>query len=285
MVYMSMDQQRRWASAKRRAVESLLDVIGDKNVAEISRDDALDFRERWQQRVMFEGIEIDTANKTFGHLARMLRVVNDSRRLGLDPVFAKLRIEGSIDKSRTAYDAEFLQSSLLTSSALAGLNAEARAVVCLIAETGLRLSEACNLTADTIKLTAAVPHVIVRADGRRMKTQQSAREMPLVGVSLVAMKAFSEGFPRYRDKSASLSALVNKYLGHRGLRPRDGQSLYSLRHTFEDRLNAIETPEKVVATLMGHKWQRPRYGSGPSLVQKHEWLSRIAFAVPDGLFP
>jgi hypothetical protein len=61
-------------------------------------------------------------------------------------------------------------------------------------------------------------------------------------------------------------------LSTRLLRPGDfdfgpipGQTLYSLRHTFEDRLTAVEAPEKVVAALIGHKWHRPRYGLGPSL--------------------
>jgi integrase len=101
-----------------------------------------------------------------------------------------------------------------------------------------------------------------------------------VGVALMAMRAQPEGFPRYRDKADSLSALVNKALEVRGLRPEPGQSLYSLRHTFEDRLTAVEAPEKVVAALMGHKWHRPRYGLGPSLEQKREWLKRIAFRPP-----
>lgn len=31
---------------------------------------------------------------------------------------------------------------------------------------------------------------------------------------------------------------------------------------------------------MGHKWHRPRYGLGPSLEQKRDWLRRIAFRPP-----
>lgn len=27
---------------------------------------------------------------------------------------------------------------------------------------------------------------------------------------------------------------------------------------------------------MGHKFNRPEYGDGPSLKQKHEWLARLA---------
>lgn len=31
---------------------------------------------------------------------------------------------------------------------------------------------------------------------------------------------------------------------------------------------------------MGHKWIRTKYGSGPTLSQKQEWLERIAFKPP-----
>lgn len=124
---------------------------------------------------------------------------------------------------------------------------------------------------------------MVRADGRRMKTDQSEREIPLVGVSLMAAQASPGGFPRYRDKAASLSANVNKLLHGRGLLPVQGQTLYSFRHTFEDRLTAVEAPDKVAAALMGHKYHRPRYGVGPSLKQKLEWLQRIALQVPNSI--
>jgi integrase len=160
------------------------------------------------------------------------------------------------------------------------LNAEARRAIYLIVETGLRLSEAINLSRETIRLNAAVPHVCVAPDGRHIKTDESKREIPLVGVALMAMRAQPDGFPRYHDKADVLSALVNKALEARGLRPELGQSLYSLRHTFEDRLTAVDAPDKIIACLMGHKWSRPRYGIGPSLEHKREWLERIAFRPP-----
>ena len=48
---MSEDQRRKWRNPKRRAIANLLQVIGDKPVAEISRGDALDFRSWWSERV------------------------------------------------------------------------------------------------------------------------------------------------------------------------------------------------------------------------------------------
>lgn len=277
---LSEDQRRKWRNPKKRAVANLMSVIGDKALHTISRADALDFREWWQDRVLEEGVEIATANKDIGHLNRMVRTLDRRKRLGLPVLFGDLRIEGETTGSRPPFAPEFVRTKLLKPAALAGLNDEARDVVLVMVETGLRPSEIVNLAAETIILDHAVPHVRVLPDGRRMKTPQSERDQPLVGVSLDAMRRHPEGFPRYRDNAATLSATVNKYLDENKLRPTPRHTLYSLRHTFEDRLTAVECPEKITAALMGHKFHRPKYGSGPSLQQKAEWLHRIAFAVP-----
>ena len=274
---LSPDQQRKWRNPKRRALDNLIAVIGDKPLAEVSRGDALDFRAWWMGRILEEGVEIGTANKDIGHINRMLTTLIDAHRLDFLSPFARLRIEGELTASRSAFEPAFVASRILAPGALGGLNPEAAAIVHIIAETGLRLSEAANLTAATIVLDSAIPHVVVTAEGRVLKTPQSERAIPLVGVALVAARAHPDGFPRYRDKSAGLSAIVNKVMDERGLRPTPAHSLYSLRHTFEDRLTAVEAPEKLIAALMGHKYARPKYGSGPSLAQKLEWLERIAY--------
>ncbi len=277
---LSPDQLRKWRNPKKRALANLLAVIGDKPIAKVTRGDALDFRAWWAGRIATGGIEIATANKDIGHLNRMLMAVADAHQLGFASPFARLRIEGGTTDVRSAFEPAFVEATILAPGALGGLNAEAQAIIAIIAETGLRLSEACNLGPSTIVLDHKVPHVQVRADGRVLKTPQSERDIPLVGVALSAARAFPAGFPRYRDKAASLSALANKVMDVKGLRPTPDHSVYSLRHTFEDRLTAVEAPEKLIAALMGHKYGRPRYGKGPSLDQKLSWLSRIVFTPP-----
>lgn len=274
---MSPDQVRRWRNPKRRAVDNFLAVVGDKDLAEVTRADAVSFRRWWQNRITAEDLDIATANKDFSHLSKMLHTVDMAHELGLKRPFSRLRIEGAVRRQRAAFTASHVQEKILRAGALDELNAEARDIVYLIADTGLRLSEAANLLPAAIFLDAEIPFVRVQAAGRKLKTDHSARDMPLVGVALDAMRRHPGGFPRYRDKAASLSALVNKALAARGLLPSDDHSLYSLRHTFEDRLTAVEAPEKVIAALMGHKWIRPKYGAGPSLAQKHEWMAKIAF--------
>jgi integrase len=279
-VDLSPDQKRKRHTLITRAANNLIAVVGDKPIRALTRGDALDFREWWQGRVLKGDVKLGTANRDMGLIAKMLRSVNDARRLGLQPVFGQLRMPGAVDGQRPAFDPSFVQDRLLRDGALDDLNPEARRVVYLIADTGLRLSEAVNLTAETIRLDCDVPHVQVRPDGRRMKTAHSARDIPLVGVALAAMREQPHGFPRYRDKGSTLSALANKFLAKHKLLQTEDHSVYSLRHTFEDRLTALEPPDKLIAALMGHKFGRPKYGAGPTLDQKERWLSRIAFRPP-----
>lgn len=276
----SPEQVRRWRNAKRHAIDMLIEITGDVPLGDLSRAQALDLRDHLQGRVTAGSVQIDTANKAIGHLNKMWRVLNTQQRLGLDPIFAELRIEGGGTAQRAAFEAAYVQDKLLAAGAFGDLNDEARRVLYLIADTGLRISEAVNLTAQTIHLDAPIPYVSIEPEGRQMKTEDSRRAIPLVGVALEALKAQPEGFPRYRDKNATLSAVVNKVLGAKKLRPTPAHSLYSLRHCFEDRLTAVEAPEKVIAALMGHKYSRPKYGAGPSLTQKRDWLQRIAFSPP-----
>ena len=280
----SPDQLRIWRNGRIRAVRQFVDLIGDKPVTEISESDGVDYVEWWRERIMDENIAAKTANKDIGQLSRMLKEMSRRRRLKLPDIFKDLRLRGEVEKSRHPYDPAFIRSRFLTGDALAGLNEDARLVLMVMIETGLRPSEVVNLREGTIFLHAKIPHVVIAADGRRLKTGDSAREMPLVGSALEAMKQRPKGFPKYRDKSTTLSATVNKYLSENGLRPTKDHTVYSLRHSFKDRLVAIEAPDSLIDALMGHKTYKPKYGHGPSLELKLKYLEKIAFPVTTGCF-
>jgi integrase len=183
------------------------------------------------------------------------------------------------DGVRAAFEPAFVRDRILATGAMDDLNEEARDVVYVMAETGMRISEIVNLSVKTIAIAAEIPHVMVRPEGRRMKTSPSRREIPLVGIALTAMRRRPDGFPRYRDKPSTLSAVVNKHLAKQGLRPTEDHSLYSLRHTFKDRLREVEAPEELVDELMGHGSNKPKYGTGHGLKMKRKWLQKIAFKV------
>jgi len=277
IVDMSPNQLRIWKNGRILAAKNLISVIGDKRLDEITNEDVLDYNEWWQGRVVENEVAVKTANKDIGYLSRMIKVVNKKHRYGLSDIFAGMRLEGGINASRLPFETAFIQRKIINSGVLMGLNEEARRCVLLIADTGLRLSEAANLNEGTIHLDGDIPYVQVRPDGRRIKTEQSERDIPLVGVSLEAAKAQPRGFPRYADKGASLSAVVNKFLDDKKLRPTKKHSVYSLRHSFKDRLIAAKAPDSLIDSLMGHRGSAPKYGVGPQLDLKLEWLSQIAF--------
>jgi integrase len=280
---LSPDQLRIWRNARKRVVKSFAGVVGDKLITELSVDDALDFRNFWRDRIVQEGIAAKSANREIGQLSGMIKELNVLRRLGLPDLFKGLRLKGEVDREPTPYETKFIQNRLLADDALNGLNEDARYIIYVIADTGLRPSEVVNLNRKTIHLSAKIPYVSVLPDGRRLKTDDSLRQVPLVGAALAALKARPDGFPRYRDNSSTFSATANKFLLENGLRPTEEHTVYSLRHSFKDRLIAAEAQDSLIDSLMGHDTHKPKYGKGPSLELKLKYLQRIAFKPPPSL--
>ena len=279
----SPNQLRVWRNSRMRAVENFVSVVGNKPVNELTIDDAIDYADWWRDRVTSEKVAVKSANKDIGQLSRMLKDVSIRRRLNIPEIFKGLRLRGQTERSRMPFEAEFIQEKLLATGALDDLNEDARYVLYVVSETGMRPSEVVNLQEDAIRLDAKIPYVKIQPDGRKLKTEDSEREIPLVGVALAAMRLRPKGFPRYRDKSSSLSATVNKFLRVNGLRPTKDHSVYSLRHSFKDRLVAVEAPDSLIDSLMGHKTYKPKYGKGPSLELKLKFLEMMAFRSPEGL--
>ena len=143
--------------------------------------------------------------------------------------------------------------------------------------TGYRPSEGAALTRDTIRLDNNVPHISIQPEGRQLKTQYARRLIPLAGVSLEVFREFPEGFPRYRNSSATLSATVNKFLRENGLMETPEHTFYSLRHSFEDRMLAAGIDDRIRRDLFGHRLDRERYGKGATLELKAEMVGRLAF--------
>lgn len=276
----SRNQLRVWRGGRKRVALEFIEIVGDKHVTDLTADDGIDYTEWWRDRVVAGEVNPKSANKSMGMLSAMLKEVSVRRRLKLPDIFQGLRLKGEAANVRSPFDTDFIQEELLANGALDGLNEDARLVIYVLADTGLRPSEALNLQATSIHLEAPIPFVEVLPEGRVLKTEDSRREIPLVGAALAAMKLRPNGFPLYRDRSASLSALVNKFLSNNGLRPTKLHSLYSLRHSFKDRLIAAEAPDSLIDSLMGHRTGKPKYGRGPALELKLKFLSSIAFTPP-----
>ena len=165
------------------------------------------------------------------------------------------------------------------------INDDQRVLIALISDSGMRLSEACGLLIGDFQLAEDIPYLDLKPHPwRRLKTKSSKRKIPLVGASLwaaqrvVASSQSSFAFPRYCStqavKANSASGALNKWLS---LRVPSGCVIHSFRHSFRDRLRAVECPAEVIDALGG--WRTAGvgnlYGDGFQLEQKWNWIKQL----------
>lgn len=267
----SEDQHRKWKNPLKKAVRAFVDVVGDKVISEITGDDMLDFRAWWLDRIENEGLKPSSANKDLIHLGTVLKTVNKMKRLNLVMPLSDLNFKEGEQEQRPPFSDTWIKEKFLVPGVLASLNHEARCILLAMINTGARPSELAALTRAQIRLEVSVPHISIEPVGRQLKSANARRVIPLCGTSLEAMRSSPEGFSRYSDSSASLSATVNKYLRNNHLIETPRHTLYGLRHSFEDRMLAAGVDERIRRDLMGHALERERYGKGASL----EHLRRI----------
>lgn len=275
MLGKSADQARRWKNPRLKAVRNFVEVIGDKPIDQITRDDMLDFRQWWLERIESGEVGPNSGNKDLIHLGGILRTVNKMKRLGIDLPLGELSFKEGEARTRPPFSVEWIKTRLLKPGVLDGLNGEARAILLGMVNTGYRPSEGAALRGETIRLDSKVPHIQIRPDGRQVKSAHAKRDIPLTGVSLEAFRAFPDGFPRYRD-NPGLSATVNSFLRENGLMESERHSFYSLRHGFEDRMLAAGIDDRIRRDLFGHRLDRERYGQGASLEQALALLEPLA---------
>lgn len=198
----SPQQLRKWKAIPKRAVARFKAVVGDKPIAEISREDAQKFYKYWLGRIAppeqgkAPTHTPNSGNREIGELRKLYRDyfawMNQPDRLN---PFAGLHFSDTGSRKRPPFETKWITEKLLKVDALAGLNAEARGIMLAVAETGARPSEICNLLPEHIRVDADVPHISIdiRDDPempRELKTVHPRREISLVGMALDVLHGF-----------------------------------------------------------------------------------------------
>lgn len=285
LVGKSQVQKDQWKKVKRRAVNNFIALVSDKPMDEITIDDAKKVYKHWLARIApKEGAptaSFSSGNRDLGNMRVLydayFKHMGDARR---DNPFDGLNFSTKRKKKRPAIPTEWLKTVIMKPGNLATLNDEARGILLMLIETGARPSEVCNLDETTIRLSHQVPHLAIEPrddpdDPREIKTESSRRIVPLVGVALDAAMRHRKGFPRYRNRENDLSAVLNKYFKENKLFPTSHHKIYSIRHSFEDRMKEGGLGDDLRRILMGHAIDRPDYGTGGSLQWRRAELMKI----------
>lgn len=270
-----------FAQAADRAVRYFIDMHGDRPIDAYTRREANSFRDALFER----GLAKPSVQRVLSVLRAIMNFA--TREHGLDEIrsFSGLYLgedQPSQPQKRNPIPTKDIRAVQRTCREI---DDEARWLIALVSDTGMRLGEAAGLVASDIQLEGAHPHVQIRPHPwRRLKTSGSARVVPLVGTALwAAERAVHEAgskflFPKYCDESGckanSASGALNRWLAYR---VPEGCVVHSFRHSFRDRLRAVECPTDIIDRLGG--WTvggvGESYGAGYPIHVLYSWMKRI----------
>ena len=253
-------------------------MAGDRDVSEYTREDAKLFVRHLEMR----GNKTATIRRRINSLSAILNYAYAELDLDKRNPFARLIIkaEGEDSHKRGTFTNQQLKKGY--EKALAS-RSQIKLLMPLLGETGCRLAEIVGLRLEDIDLEHDLIHIRPNS-ARRLKTRNSQRTLPLVGYAKLAMeKALIHSddqylFPRYiRDGkcyATHASNSLNKWLK----KDFGGLTAHCLRHTFRDRLRAVECPIDLIDQIGGWKSVSSignSYGKGYSFDKVNAGFCRI----------
>ena len=268
-----------FATYTERNVDYVLEAIGNKDLMDYEPSDGGVFRDWLTEK----GLASSSVKRVFSTIRAITNLAIAEYGLDMRSPFANVYFPELDDiKERlpvSPHDIKLIQRHCRET------NDEMRWLLALISDTGMRLSEAAGLALNDIVLDSEIPYINLKPnESRRLKTKQSSRKIPLIGLSLwAAQQVKSEfngtyAFPRYtkggRCNANSASAALNKWVKQIATQP---VSLHSFRHSLTDRLRAVQCPRDIIDAIGG--WTAgsigEKYGQGYKLDVLHEWMLKL----------
>ena len=237
-----------------RNVQSVIELLGDRPLDEYASSDAAAYRDY----LLKKGLTTNSVKRNFSTIRSIINLCIQEHGLDCKNAFSRVYLP-DLDDSKKRKPIPIENIRQIQQDCMEA-DDEARWLVALISDTGMRLSEAAGLHIDDIKLDEEVPYIDLKPHTwRSLKTKGSQRQIPLVGASLWAAQRIKEtntnspyAFPRYTSASGtngnSASAAINKWL-----KPRvpEGYVIHSFRHSLRDRLRAVQCPSDMIDQIGG----------------------------------
>ena len=260
------------------ATRTLIKLVGDRDVASYSRDDA----KLLMQTLQLQGNKTATVRRKTSVLAAIFNHAYAEFEVNKRNPFARLHIphEGKDASKRGTFTIEQLKQGYqhaLTSGSHVQL------LMPLLGETGCRIAEIAGLALNDIDMHAETINIRPNAI-RCLKTRTSIRVIPLVGYAKTAMKMALQHsseqylYPEYVQNGSCSATVASNALGF-WMKKEFGLTSHSLRHTFRDRLRNSDCPLELIDQIGG--WSSVNnvgssYGSGFHIDKVREQLLKIA---------
>ena len=264
-----------------RNVNYVIELLGDLPIDCYDSRDASSFR-NW---LIDKGLQISSVKRVFSYIRSIINLSISEDGINCINAFSKTYMP----ESRTIEVRKPIPINLLRQiqSLCKDYDDNLRWLIALLSDTGMRLGEGVGLLKSDIRIDESIPHVIVKPHPwRRLKTKGSERCIPLVKDSLWACKRILEhnhdsifAFPKYTSinqcNANSASAALNKWLKSKLM---NDYVIHGFRHSFRDRLRAVECPLEIIDQLGGWSFKSAGQGYGRGYDLKHLsiWMSKIS---------
>ncbi len=278
----SRDQQRVKRNVYLKSIRNFEEAVGPVSFHDLDRKHAIAFRSWWVERVEAKGLKPYTGNREINSLRRMITVNLDIDGSSKTNPFTSIRLKEEAEVSRIPLELTQIQT-LIKPESLPDLHPDFHLLFRLLVNTGMRPVEAIGLELEDVMLDHETPHVHVRKNSTRgLKTAHSERLLPLLGVSRLAAQDLVAmgGWGKRLGKNMYATSVTGKQLRATGIVTDKRQSLYSLRHWFQDQLTKRDVIDRAQAQLMGHKFHRPKYGYGKDLNELRDIIAQFAIEAP-----
>jgi integrase len=266
-------------SHTRRSIRYLKDCLGCRSLDQYTSADASKLRDWFVSR----GLSSSSVQRNFSCIKAVVNFVILEKGLDCSNPFSGVYLHS--DNSSKKRKPISLDNLKILQERCFAMDDDLRHLVSLISDTGMRLSEATGLMKSDLNVDDDYPHLVIQPyPHRSLKTLSSERTVPLVGSSLWAAKQILNNtdsiycFSRYTSASGcnanSASAAINKWI--KTVAGSDAV-IHGLRHSFRDRLRAVEAPSEVIDQLGGWSLKTigQGYGSGYQLNILTKWLEKI----------
>ena len=162
----------------------LIACLGDQDLMAIPSSNGGKFRDALVKR----GLASSSIKRIFTSVRSIVSLAMSEHGLDMINPFSNVYFpERNDTKKRLPISAQNIK---LVQKSCMRMNDDKRHLLCLISDTGLRLSEAVGLRTQDIHLNSPIPYLSIQENEvRRLKTKQSTRNIPLVGAFLWAAKA------------------------------------------------------------------------------------------------
>ena len=265
-----------------RNVNYVIELLGDLPIDCYDSRDASSFRD-W---LIDKGLQISSVKRVFSYIRSIINLSISEDGINCINAFSKTYMP----ESRTIEVRKPIPINVLRQiqSLCKDYDDDLRWLIALLSDTGMRLGEGVGLLKSDIRIDESIPHVIVKPHPwRRLKTKGSERCIPLVKDSLWACKRILEhnhdsifAFPKYTSinqcNANSANAALNKWLKSKLM---DDYVIHGFRHSFRDRLRAVECPSEIIDQLGGWSLKSvgQGYGKGYKLSILGKWMKNIEY--------